>query len=93
MKTVEMTAEEVMVVRVRVRVGIACFFFQWCCFHFTVETNIILFNTSLYYSLILTSNQITFNILFKIILRRKKIERKAKEKNYILTVLFYFQLV
>jgi len=95
MKTVEMTAEEVMVVRVRglATAGIACFFFQRCYFHFVVETNIILFNMSLHYSLILTSKQIKFNILFKIISRRKKIARKVKEKNYNLSVLFYFQLV
>jgi hypothetical protein len=67
MKTVEMTAEEVMVVRVRglATVGIACFFFQRCYFHFIVEANIILFNMSLHYSLILTSKQINLIYFLK----------------------------
>jgi hypothetical protein len=67
MKTVEMTAGEVMVVRVRglATAGIACFFFQRCYFHFVVETNIILFNMSLHYSLILTSKQINLIYFLK----------------------------
>ena len=48
---------------------------------------------SLYYSLILTSIQINFNILLKIILRRKKIARKVKEKTIFWVFYFIFKII